>query len=41
MWRLYEEKEEYELAGIYSDLVDGIREINKAFEVFIITDSTV
>lgn len=41
MSRLYEQSNELEKSDLFSDLVDGVRTVNKTFEVFIITDSKI
>lgn len=39
MSRFYEQSKELEKSDLFSDLVDGVKSVNKSYEVFIITDS--
>lgn len=39
--RLYVEKQDYQKAQLFSDLVDQKRKINKSFKIFVITDSSI
>lgn len=41
MSRFYFDSNEYDKSKIFSDLVDGIKPVNKNYEIFVITDSKV
>lgn len=41
MSRYYSDLEEYDKSNIFSDLVDGVKTVNKNYEVFVITDSKI